>query len=123
MLIVEPGAFRTPFAARIRSPYQHEATGGYSQAYEDSPVARMLDGMRAIAAMNELPPSVKGDPEKAAAAIIRAVVDGHDYLRLPLGSDCVAALEGKIGELQSDLDKTREVCLAMDADKGLEEKC
>ncbi|KAM7185434.1 hypothetical protein V8F20_011806 [Naviculisporaceae sp. PSN 640] len=117
VLIVEPGAFRTPFAARIRSPAQHEGTGGSCEAYKDTPVAAMLDSMRAAAAMDELPPSVKGDPEKAAAAIISAVVDGHDYLRLPLGSDCVAALEGKIGELQSDLEKTRAVGLSMDVDQ------
>ncbi|KAK4206961.1 hypothetical protein QBC37DRAFT_434205 [Rhypophila decipiens] len=116
VLIVEPGAFRTPFSARIKSPAQHEATGGYSEAYRDTPVGGMLNSMRAIVAMDELPPVIKGDPEKAAAAIISAVVDGHDYLRLPLGTDCVAALEDKIGQLQSDLDKTRAVCMAMDVE-------
>lgn len=53
--------------------------------------------------------SIKGDPQKAAMAILNAVDRGHVYLRLPLGGDCVVALEGKIASLQRDLDLTREI--------------
>ena len=59
--------------------------------------------------MGNMPDWVKGDPDKAAKAILDAVGNGHDYLRLPLGPDCVQALEMTIGEMQRDLDATREV--------------
>ena len=58
--------------------------------------------------------SVKGDPDKAARAILEAVDGGHEYLRLPLGGDCVGALEAKIGELRRDLDATRAIALSTD---------
>lgn len=66
--------------------------------------------------MASLPDSMRGDPDKAARAILSAVVEGHDFVRLPLGGDCVAALETKIGQLQSDLDATRSVANATDID-------
>lgn len=66
--------------------------------------------------MASMPDSVRGDPEKAARAILEAVNKGYDYLRLPLGNDCVQALETKIGELQHDLDSTRAVATSMDID-------
>ena len=59
---------------------------------------------------------VKGDPDKAARVIVEAVMGGHDCLRLPLGKDCVAALETKIGELQRDLESTREIAITTDMD-------
>lgn len=62
------------------------------------------------------PDWIKGDPEKAAKIIINATVEGYDYLRLPLGKDCVAALETKIAELQRDLDATRPMAISTDID-------
>jgi len=111
VLIVEPGAFRTPFSSRILTPAAHEQTGGFSEEYKGTAVEKMVSGMKAV---SSIPDFAKGDPDKAAKAIIDAVRDGHDYLRLPLGPDCVVALEDKIGSLQSDLDKTRAVCMATD---------
>lgn len=62
------------------------------------------------------PGLVKGDPDKAARAIINAVDQGHDYLRMPLGPDCIVALESKIGHLQRDLEATRAIASVTDAD-------
>ncbi|KAJ5692782.1 NAD(P)-binding protein [Penicillium macrosclerotiorum] len=111
VLVVEPGAFRTPFSSRILTPAQIENPRGFSEAYKGTPVEQMVDATRSISSMSD---HVKGDPEKAAQAIINAVEQGHDYLRLPLGSDCVSALETKIAQLKSDLDKTRKIALSTD---------
>lgn len=113
VLIVEPGAFRTPFSARVVTPAQKESSGGLSEAYRGTPVDQMVTGSRAI---KTIPDFVKGDTDKAAAAILNAVDRGHDYLRLPLGPDCVKALDTKIGELSSDLNATREIAMSTDVD-------
>lgn len=111
VLIVEPGAFRTPFGTRIRTPAGCE--NGFSEPYEGTMVEQMVTGSRGL---TSVPDFVKGDPDKAAQAIVKAVVGGHDYLRMPLGTDCVDALEKKIGELQSDLDSTRSIATNVNVD-------
>ncbi|KAJ5726732.1 Glucose/ribitol dehydrogenase [Penicillium malachiteum] len=111
VLIVEPGAFKTPFATRQVVPVAFE--NGFSDGYKGTPVEAMLNMSRNLTVV---PDWLKGDPEKAAKIIINATVDGYDYLRLPLGKDCVAALETKIGELQRDLDATRSIAITTDAD-------
>ena len=73
----------------------------------------MVTGSRNITTLAD---SVKGDPDKAARAILKAVDGGHDFLRLPLGGDCVVALETKIGELRRDLDATKVIALSTDVD-------
>ena len=113
VLIVEPGVFRTPFVSRIITPSQYESSGGFSEAYSGTAVEQWVTGSRNI---TTFPDSAKGDPDKAARAILKAVDGGHDYLRLPLGGDCVGALETKIGELKRDLDATKAVALSMDFD-------
>ena len=111
MLIVEPGGFRTPFASRVVTPSQLE--NGFSDSYKGTPVEQMVNLHRQI---TSIPDFFKGDPEKAARAIINATITGHDYLRMPLGTDCVLALESKIGELQRDLEATRSIATATDVD-------
>lgn len=108
VLIVEPGAFRTPFASRIITPAQYKDINGLSEAYKGTAVEQMVKGTVDIMS---IPDFVKGDPDKAACAIFKAVMDGHDYLRMPLGPDCVTALEDKIGQLQADLDATRVIAM------------
>ena len=114
VLIVEPGAFRTPFASRIITPAQHQENGGFSPGYEGTSVEKMVRGMSDTAQFLEL---IKGDPQKAARAILKAVEGGHEYLRLPLGVDCVVALESKIASLQRDLDVTRELASSTGVDE------
>ncbi|KAJ5612140.1 NAD(P)-binding protein [Penicillium lagena] len=111
VLIVEPGAFRTPFSSRIIIPAQFE--NGFSEGYKGTVVEQMVAGTRQ---MMSIPGFVKGDPDKAARAIIQATVTGYDYLRMPLGKDCVDALESKIGELQRDLEATRPIATSTDID-------
>ncbi|KAK2756648.1 hypothetical protein FQN54_005093 [Arachnomyces sp. PD_36] len=113
VLIVEPGAFRTPFSSRILTPARYENSGGFSEAYKGTVVDQMVGATKNLMSIADF---VKGDPDKAAGAIVKAVAEGHDYLRLPLGKDCVAALESKIGELQRDLDATRSIATATDVD-------
>ena len=113
VLIVEPGAFRTPFSSRIITPTQFNSCDGFSEAYKGTAVEQMISGTRK---MMSIPDFVKGDPDKATRAIIQAVIHGHENLRLPLGKDCVAALESKIGELQRDLEATRLIATATDID-------
>lgn len=114
VLIVEPGAFRTPFASRIITPAQHQGNGGFSPGYEGTSVEKMVRGMSDTAQFVD---SIKGDPRKAAMAILKAVEGGREYLRLPLGMDCVVALEGKIASLQRDLDLTREMASSTGIDE------
>lgn len=111
VLIVEPGAFRTPFSSRVIYPAQFE--NGFSEGYKGTAVEQMVTGFRQI---TSIPDFVKGDPDKAARAIIQAIVTGYDYLRMPLGKDCVVALEDKIGELQRDLEATRPIATSTDID-------
>ena len=73
----------------------------------------MVNGTRDMSKVSDL---VKGDPEKAARAILRAVEDGHESLRLPLGPDCVVALESKIDWLKKDLEATRAIAESTDTD-------
>jgi short-subunit dehydrogenase len=113
VLIVEPGAFHTPFACRIITPAQYDDTNGFSEAYKNTAVSQMIGISRNL---TSIPDWCKGDPDKAAHAILNAVTSGHTYLRLPLGPDCVAALQTKIGELQADLDATRSTAVATNAD-------
>lgn len=108
VLIVEPGAFQTPFAKRIITPAQHNSTGGFSEAYCGTAVEQMIIQTRTMA---DVPGAIRGDPQKAAKAILAAVSDGHDFLRLPLGEDCISALESKIEELKKDLAETKEIAL------------
>lgn len=115
VLIVEPGVFRTAMFTRINTPIQYKDSGGVSDVYRDTGVLKqMVTGMHQL---TEIPESIKGDPVKAARAILKAVDGGHDYLRIPLGRDCVAGLETKIDLLQRDLDATREIALSTDVDE------
>ncbi|KAL5362587.1 hypothetical protein BJX96DRAFT_154199 [Aspergillus floccosus] len=66
--------------------------------------------------LKDMPPWVRGDPRKAARAILGAVGNGHGYLRLPLGSDCVTALESKVFDLSKDLEATRQIASSTDVD-------
>ncbi|KAL4928669.1 SDR family oxidoreductase [Aspergillus undulatus] len=111
VLIVEPGAFKTSFASRVLTPTYLE--NGFSEGYKGTEVEQMVNIARGWTDASEF---LKGDPDKAARAIVQAANTDHDYLRLPLGPDCVAALETKIGQLQKDLEATRSVANSTDAD-------
>ncbi|KAK5627660.1 hypothetical protein RRF57_003375 [Xylaria bambusicola] len=113
VLIVEPGAFRTNFSLRLVTSAAHE--NGFSEGYQGTALDSMVTASKGI---TEVPPVqfVRGDPEKGARHIFNAVVEGHDYLRMILGADCVAALERKIGELSHDLEATRAIAVSTDTE-------
>ncbi|KAL5003170.1 hypothetical protein BDV10DRAFT_155813 [Aspergillus recurvatus] len=111
VLIVEPGAFRTPFASRVLTPPQLKH--GFSEGYKGTVLQHMVTAHRSI---KSIPDHFKGDPDKAARAIVSVTTLGYNHLRLPLGTDCVVALEEKIGQLQRDLDATRAIATATEVD-------
>jgi hypothetical protein len=116
-LIVEPGAFRTQFSTRLITPiaFHNGPTKGYSEGYRGTALEQMLQMSYGI---TEVPPKqyLKGDPDKAAKHIFQAVVEGHDYLRMLLGPDCVEALDTKLGEWNRDFKATRALALSTDVD-------
>jgi hypothetical protein len=57
-----------------------------------------------------------GDPVKAAAAIVDIASVAEPPVHLLLGSDCVAAVEAKVGELQADIERWRTVSISTDHD-------
>ena len=96
--IVEPGYFRTNFLDS--SSLRHSAA-------ELDAYAETTGATRASAdAGNHRQP---GDPAKAA----RVIVDVPDYpdppLRLQLGTDCVARVEGKLDSVRAELERWRAV--------------
>ncbi|KAL4909419.1 hypothetical protein BDW74DRAFT_146537, partial [Aspergillus multicolor] len=112
VLIVESGAFRTPFASRVLSPAHLEH--GFREEYKGTALDLMATAHQGM--KESIPDSFKGDPEEAARAILDVAMSGFDYLRLPLGTGCIVALEDKIGQLQRDLEATREIATATDVD-------
>ena len=96
-LIVEPGAFRTglfrPDAAYLSAELPEYADSvGPTRAY-----VREGDGTQA------------GDPAKAAAAILTALDAEHPPLRLVLGADAIANIEGRLERLSDELASWRDV--------------
>jgi NAD(P)-dependent dehydrogenase (short-subunit alcohol dehydrogenase family) len=91
VLIVEPGAFRTNLfgsgAARMSAEMpEYEAVVG--------PTRRFVQGGDG---------SQLGDPEKAAAAILRALDAGTPPLRLPLGSDAVDPILARLATVRAEV--------------------
>lgn len=90
VLIVEPGAFRTGFAA---DALKHMPV---MEPYRD-----VVGGTRAFTqGMNG---TQEGDPAKAAAAIDKALQSGDTPLRLQLGADSVTAVRAHAEQLLKDL--------------------
>ncbi|KAI1186067.1 hypothetical protein F5B17DRAFT_405362 [Nemania serpens] len=115
VLIVQPGAFRTPWTAHAKTPVAHESTSGFSEGYKGTVVERWV-GMARNIKTTPLPDVIKGDPDKAAREIVKAVVEGHGYLHLLLGTDCVKAAEQRLGALHHDLEATREIAMSTDGE-------
>lgn len=113
VLIVEPGAFRTPFSSRLLTPAQYESTDGFSPDYKGTDVERMVMMTKGL---NSIPDAIKGCPDKAATEILKAIDGGHEYLRMILGKDCVRAMEQKLESLHSDLEATRAIASNVDID-------
>ncbi|HKX26428.1 MAG TPA: oxidoreductase [Blastocatellia bacterium] len=103
--IVEPGYFRTDFLD--------------SQSLMVSPI-RIDDYTETAGATREKAKSVNhnqpGDPAKLAAAIVDLAGNSEAPLRMPFGSDTVAAIEAKNAFVVSELTKWRSVSVSTDFD-------
>ncbi|BBZ37701.1 oxidoreductase [Mycobacterium conspicuum] len=103
--IVEPGYFRTDFLDASSLDTEQTVIADYQAT---------AGAMRAHAAdVNHAQP---GDPIKAAAAIVDIAAAAEPPVHLLLGTDCVAAVEAKIADLQADIDTWRAVSLSTDHD-------
>lgn len=92
VLIVQPGAFRTRFAG----PGMHRSP--ILDAYRNTPVASTR---RFVDAMDGTQP---GDPDKAAALILRALDADDPPLRLAIGADAVEGIRAKLAAYAAELD-------------------
>jgi NAD(P)-dependent dehydrogenase (short-subunit alcohol dehydrogenase family) len=96
-LIVEPGAFRTGLF-RPGAAYLSEAMPEYADSVGPTrDYVTQGDGTQA------------GDPAKAAAAILTALDADTPPLRLVLGADAIANVEGRLERLTEELQSWRDV--------------
>ncbi|WP_223434605.1 MULTISPECIES: oxidoreductase [unclassified Pseudomonas] len=101
--IVEPGYFRTEFLegnSLVESP---SSIGDY-----DGTAGEVRKIAKAVT-LNQ-----PGDPDKLAQVMITLVEAQKAPLRLPLGSDCVAAIEAKNAYVAGELQAWREVSVSTD---------
>jgi NAD(P)-dependent dehydrogenase (short-subunit alcohol dehydrogenase family) len=101
--VVEPGYFRTEFLegnSLVESPS--------TIADYDSTAGEVRKIAKAVT-LNQ-----PGDPDKLAQAMIILVEAKKAPLRLPLGSDCVAAIEAKNAFVADQLQTWREVSVSTD---------
>ena len=102
VIIVEPGPFRTEFLGRSIATAKAEIqaygeTSGKLRHYRNSNNGRQA-----------------GDPEKAAAVILKAVDAAEPPLHLPLGPIAYAIAEKKLASFKADLDAWRDTAIATD---------
>jgi NAD(P)-dependent dehydrogenase (short-subunit alcohol dehydrogenase family) len=103
-LIVEPGAFRTGLF-RPGAAYLSEAMDEYADTVGPTrEYVQQGDGTQ------------PGDPAKAAAAILTALDADEPPLRLVLGADAIANVEGRLERLSGELQSWREVGAATAVD-------
>lgn len=103
VMIVEPGGFRTDFAGRSRALASRPIAD-----YEDSPVGackRTLD---------EHAGHERGDPARAAQAILQAMDASEPPLRLLLGADAVGYVLAKHGAQQAEIGRWLALSTATD---------
>jgi NAD(P)-dependent dehydrogenase (short-subunit alcohol dehydrogenase family) len=107
LTIVEPGPFRTDFLGR----------SGVVAEYEISDYQPTSGKMRAY--FNEQDGKQRGDPQRAAAAIVKAVESEHPPLRLLLGASTIPRLKSKLDAWQKEVDLWRETTLGADFPEGM----
>jgi NAD(P)-dependent dehydrogenase (short-subunit alcohol dehydrogenase family) len=103
VILVEPGAFRTDFlessslqrTQRVLDDYA--STVGVTRQWAESTNRAQ-----------------RGDPRKAAEAIIAVAMSERPPLRLQLGSDCVERVERKLEAVTRELASVREVATSTD---------
>ncbi|GAA1995788.1 oxidoreductase [Catenulispora subtropica] len=98
VLIVEPGAFRTGFAAP--SALRPAASRIADYASTSGATRETLANSHG---------SQEGDPAKAAAAVLEVLDWPEPPLRLALGDDAVDAIRAKLAAVSADLDATERL--------------
>ncbi|TKA74685.1 hypothetical protein B0A55_04711 [Friedmanniomyces simplex] len=104
VLIVELGAYRTPFQTAVDKP-KDDISEPYKGTTADKTAQRITPGHGRQA----------GDPVKAAKAIVEVVTgtgrgaDLQDVLRLPLGKDAVTRAYVKMKSFSDDIEKCKEL--------------
>ncbi|MGB4989249.1 MAG: oxidoreductase [Pyrinomonadaceae bacterium] len=95
--IVEPGGFRTDFAGRsFVQP---------AKRIDDYITSERIDNI------SDFDGAQPGDPVKGVKAIIDMVETGNPPLRLPLGEDCVTAMEEKLEAVKLNVAEWREIAV------------
>lgn len=106
--VIEPGFFRTDFLDDTSLSRTAQEIGDYAET---------VGAMRVFAAgANHAQP---GDPAKLAKALIELANAPKKPLRLPLGSDAVARIEGKNAAVAAELEEWRTLALSTDWDAKL----
>ncbi|BDA68771.1 short-chain dehydrogenase/reductase SDR [Calothrix sp. PCC 7716] len=103
--IVEPGGFRTDFFNR-----SYVLTETQIEDYKP-----LIDDIRQT--IRNIQNLLRGDPRKAALAMIKVVDSDNPPIRLALGSDTVEAIEGALEFMKAELDTWREVSMSTDFDE------
>lgn len=101
--LVEPGYMRTDFLRPV-SIGLPEATGDAYPAIREM-VRTHLD---------DIPGTQRGDPSRAAAAIIRVATSEGAPLHQLLGSDSLALAEGRVQALAADIAASRDLAVTSD---------
>jgi NAD(P)-dependent dehydrogenase (short-subunit alcohol dehydrogenase family) len=104
VLIVEPGAFRTGFAAPAAVLAVDERIAAY-----DATAGAVRDGLPTSHGTQA------GDPAKAAAAVLEVLGWKEPPLRLALGNDAVDEIRRKLATVNADLDATENLGRSMGA--------
>ena len=102
VLIVEPGAFRTGFAAPAALQPAASRIADY-----DATAGAVREGLPTSNGSQE------GDPAKAAAAVLEVLGWKEPPLRLALGNDAVDETRRKLAAVAADLDATEHLGRAM----------
>ncbi|KAJ1328001.1 3-oxoacyl-[acyl-carrier protein] reductase [Microdochium nivale] len=122
VLLVVPGAFKTPFADTCMVA-RRGGEAGVSEAYRGTPADKIVRLTRNLAAEGLL----KGDPAKAARRVVEAVMGRNGGtaaggeqrpgpLRLFLGSDCLQAVRIKMDALKRNYDDMEAIAQSTDLD-------
>jgi len=102
---VEPGAFRTDWAGRSLKRGAH-TIADYTAVFEPMREARSKHSGQQ-----------RGDPAKAAAAILQIVASDAPPAHLLLGSDALRRGRARLGELGGEFDRWESLTLSTDFDK------
>jgi NAD(P)-dependent dehydrogenase (short-subunit alcohol dehydrogenase family) len=106
--VVEPGFFRTDFLDESSLSVSPSSIADYAE----TPVGAMRDF---AASHNHQQP---GDPARFAKAMITLAHSDNPPLRMPFGSDTVAAIEKKNASVAGELAAWRELAVSTDFPKG-----